>query len=96
MTTFGIDLEGVITADPYLFKEIISLIEAQGHTAIIVTGRSGLEPWKSQTEAYLKNHGITIPIVYSDGEWKRIAASQAGYEVDIWIDDNPEGITPTE
>jgi hypothetical protein len=33
-----------------------------------------------------------MPIVFANGAWKEEAATRAGYNIDIWIDDHPEGI----
>jgi hypothetical protein len=31
-----------------------------------------------------------IPVVFAGVNWKKVASLNAGFKVDIWIDDNPE------
>jgi hypothetical protein len=85
MLTIAIDWDHTITAAPGLFKDFIDLAKAQGHTVIVITGRqssdSVVPPWP-------------IEIVYAGSEWKKTAAKNAGYIVDIWIDDQPGHIEP--
>lgn len=90
---FGIDFDGTFAADPALFHSFLDLLTARGHTAVIVTGRSkptgrwGLREF--EVEVVTKGR---LPIVYAGMKFKRLAAQEAGYKVDIWIDDNPEFI----
>lgn len=90
---FGIDFDGTFAADPALFHSFLDLLTARGHKAVIVTGRTkptgryGLKEF--EVEVVTKGR---LPIVYAGMEFKRLAATEAGYNVDIWIDDNPEFI----
>ena len=90
---FGIDFDNTFSADPALFHSFLDLLTARGHKAVIVTGRSkptgkgGLSEFL--VEVVTKGR---LPIVYAGMKFKRLAATEAGYNVDIWIDDNPEFI----
>ena len=83
----AIDWDKTITADPELFGGFIESALARGHTAIIVTGRQAhdtiVPPWP-------------IEVIYAGNEWKQGAALAAGYKVDIWIDDMPGMIMPSQ
>ena len=63
---------------------------------VLVTGRSDDAPWGDEVRETLSRHGVTIPIVFAGGTWKREAAHDAGYPVDIWIDDAPEYVAPQD
>jgi hypothetical protein len=89
--TVAIDFDNTFSADPELFRTFVALLKARGHTPIMVTGRPekhGLD------EAPKALAGDLMPIIFADGEWKINAARAKGYEVDIWIDDNPTYIRP--
>lgn len=90
---FGIDYDGTFGADPALFHAFLDLLTAKGHQAVIVTGRTRPTGTKGigefEVEVVTKGR---IPVVYAGMTFKRIAAADAGYKVDIWIDDNPEFI----
>ena len=88
----AIDWDRTITADPTCFMRVIDEFAKGGHEFIVVTGRKehdriGLvDPrWK-----------IRLPkaVIYANGKLKRKAAEEAGYKVDIWIDDEPGTIEP--
>jgi hypothetical protein len=84
---FGIDWDKTITAEPGLFKIFIDAARERGHTCIIVTGRQEhdkiVPPWP-------------MVIIYAGNEWKCDAALKAGYKVDVWIDDMPGVIMPSQ
>lgn len=85
---FGIDYDGTFSKDFDFFHDLITLIEAYGHRAIIVTQRSSEQDQK-EVEKQVNNR---IPIIFAGEEWKNKAALKEGYKVDIWIDDMPQGI----
>ena len=83
----AIDYDGTYSSDPSMFDAIIHLMKAKGHQVILVTGRS--EEFGLDVKDAI---GDMIPIVFAGTKWKRVAAMAAGYDVNIWIDDNPEYI----
>lgn len=56
---------------------------------MLVTGRADEGPWGAEVRRAV---GGLMPIVFAAGRWKASAAKAAGYKVDVWIDDSPEGI----
>jgi hypothetical protein len=83
--TFGIDFDGTFAADPLLFRELVALIRKHGHKAIMVTQRC--RKFKDEVEDVVRMDDL--PIVYASGQSKEDAALQAGFVVDIWLDDVP-------
>lgn len=95
--TFGIDYDDTITEDIDLFGELIKSIEDSGNNAVIVTGRSKIGSWETEvleTIEYYKNkfNIKKLPVVFSGSQWKKEAAREAGYHINIWIDNSPEYI----
>lgn len=88
---FGIDYDQTFAADPEMFKAFVGLIKAHGHIPVLVTGREDSHGFGEPVRALVED---LMPIVFAGGSWKRDAAKAAGYEVDIWIDDNPTYIAP--
>jgi hypothetical protein len=86
---FGIDYDGTFSRDPPLFRALVSSVRARGHDVVLVTGRSDVAPWGDEVR---KAVGGLMPIVFAADGWKRDAAAQAGFDVDVWIDDHPEYI----
>lgn len=87
----AIDYDNTYTGDPETFNEVINVFKSAGHTVICVTGRSddGImgEPIKQSI-------GKLIPIIFAGAKWKRDAAEDRGYKVNVWIDDMPTMIAP--
>lgn len=95
--TFGIDYDDTITEDIDLFGKLIKSIEDSGNNAVIVTGRSKIGSWETEvleTIDYYKNKFDIkkLPVVFSGSQWKKEAAKEAGYHINIWIDNSPEYI----
>ena len=60
-----------------------------GNYVIITTGRQ--EADRKEIETTIKTS--SIPIICAGDKYKRDAAKEAGYDVDVWIDDMPEFIS---
>lgn len=85
--TISFDYDHTWTAIPDELNIFCLLLKKMGHTVIITTGR---KEWSDDmlrcpVPAY-------IPVIYAGSKWKREAALEAGYAVDIWVDDMPETI----
>jgi hypothetical protein len=83
---FAIDYDHTYHADEPAWNEAIAVFRRHGHDFICVTGRN------PETEALQRE--MDMPVLYSPGKYKRQTAEEAGYEVDVWIDDNPGIIQP--
>lgn len=84
---FGIDFDGTYAADPETFEKVVDILEAAGHTCLLVTQRTS--EWALEVEEVIPP---TMEIIWAGGFTKQEAVMQAGYSVDVWIDDNPYGI----
>lgn len=83
----AIDWDKTITADLVLFQAFVELANQRGHKAIVVTGRHAHDPIEAP---------FVIEVIYAGDKWKHDAAAEAGYVVDIWIDDCPGMIMPPQ
>jgi hypothetical protein len=86
----AIDYDGTYAADPETFDKVIKLFQEAGHTVICVTGRDG----GAMGDIVRATIGQLIPIVFAGPEWKKVAAKNQGYNVDVWVDDVPNMISP--
>jgi hypothetical protein len=83
----GIDYDGTFSADPGLWRGFVKQAVARGHKCLCVTGRSDVGDLGDEVRRAL---GSLMPVLFAGLAWKRDTASAAGYDVDVWIDDNPE------
>lgn len=90
---FGIDYHGTFARDVVGFRIIVHELVRRGHTCVLVTGIDDGDRYAAEVR---RDVADLMPIVFAAGKWKRQAAREAGYEVDVWIDDNPEYIAPQD
>ncbi len=86
---FGIDYHGTFSRDPAGFRAVVHELHRRGHTCVMVTGIADGDRFATEVR---RDVGDLMPIVFAAGRWKREAAREAGYDIDVWIDDNPEYI----
>lgn len=90
----AIDYDDTYTADPFFWRKFIHSAINAGHTVIMVTQRCRCYP--EQVEEVEEHLGQLLPIIFAGDPMlamaKMQAAHAAGYEVDVWIDDNPMSI----
>lgn len=86
--TVAVDYDGTFGADIPTFRSIVRTLQAAGHQVVMVTQRS------AEQGAVIRGatRGLGIPIVWASGKPKLEAAREAGYDVDIWMEDNPLSI----
>jgi|JI8StandDraft_1071087.scaffolds.fasta_scaffold39741_3 hypothetical protein len=99
--TIAFDIDGCWSLDPQLFSDIASMFADDGHTVIIVTGRDQPREKLERLGLFIGthfegNHITLYPIIVSGSRFKEHAALDAGYNVDIWIDNEPGTIQPTK
>lgn len=90
MLLFAIDYDGTYSLDPEIFNIIIQILKKAGHEVICVTGRSGDKESDNVVRASI---GKLVPVIFAGKKYKYDAAKDAGFYVDIWIDDNPSSIS---
>lgn len=86
--TISIDLDRTWTADPKAWLDWYNSFTRRGHRIIMITGR---DSWSSDMDRHLIPRGM--PILFCGARPKRAVAEEAGFDVDVWIDDTPESIT---
>jgi hypothetical protein len=84
---FAIDYHGTFSRDPDYYRAIVPIGKARGHSYVLVTG---INDGDQYAEEVRRDVGDLMPIVFAAGQWKRDAALDAGFNVDVWEDDNPE------
>lgn len=84
--TVAIDFDGTFTRDPDLFTKIIYLFLEKGHQVVCITSREGDS---QRAQELLDTIGKIIPVVFAGVKYKREAAEEAGFSVDVWVDDFP-------
>ena len=84
--TIALDYDYTYTEMPDLWKQFIGAVEQHGHTVVCVTGRT-VPPGLGEIQL-----PVSVNVVCAGELAKDEAASNAGYDVDIWIDDMPETI----
>lgn len=90
---FAIDWDGTVTADYTLFATFLREITRVGHHYLIVTGRKDAEPVDYHKIPGYKLYPA-LDIIYADNEYKCTVVERFGYNVDIWIDNEPGTIEP--
>jgi hypothetical protein len=89
MTTIAFDYHETFTTDLDGFRAVVKHLQSRGFTCILVTGIDDGASWAAEIRRNIED---LMPIVFAHGAWKEVAAMRAGYRVDIWVDDHPEGI----
>lgn len=92
----GMDFDDTYTADPEAMDAVISALIQHGHRVVIVTGRG--DHHRPLAESVMRSRWdgeVAVVRANRNPLGKYVAALEAGYEVDVWIDDEPWGITPT-
>lgn len=85
----SLDFDGTITADPVFWCAFIMDAKDRGHDVITVTHRRDTPENRRAIENIL---GPSHLVIFAYDRPKKLAAIEAGHQVDIWIDDAPHGI----
>jgi len=79
----AIDWDKTYTSDPQLWASIIKMMMDRGHNPVIVTRRTQADPVRAP---------FGVPVLYVGNNLKEPAAIRAGYNIKIWVDDQPQYI----
>lgn len=89
--TLSIDFDRTWTQDPNGWASVARFFRDRGHTVLLVTNRSRLRHHHVfEVQQHCRDH--VDAIIFAGEQPKRVAARQAGYHVDVWVDDTPESI----
>jgi len=91
------DFDGTYTAHPDVWDEVLQILIDSGHTVICVTGRG--DHHHPLAEDVIRDRlGSGVQVIRAAHLLlnKREAAEVEGYSVDVWIDDEPWGVSRSE
>jgi hypothetical protein len=89
----GLDYDDTYTKDPEMWDELVDLMRDQGCTVYVVTRRFFDDPVEFSEDSPMD---VRCDVVYCDQRPKRQVCEGLGLDVDIWIDDLPEGVGSEE
>lgn len=92
--TISLDYDRTFTAAPGLWRSFVVDAVARGNRVWCISRRADTEENRSEIRLAFGELELAGTLLVGDGQKKRAAAQAAGVEVDVWIDDFPEGIVP--
>jgi HK97 family phage portal protein len=94
--TISVDFDRTFAADPTLWGEFARKAVADGNTVVMISRRPE-EDRQTVAETLGDYADAFSQVLLVGGEtMKGDAAQAAGIEVDVWVDDSPQTITPAE
>jgi HK97 family phage prohead protease len=90
--TISIDYDRTYTAAPGLWRSFILDATGRGNSIVCISRREDTEANREEMRLAFGDLDVSQMVLCGTGTQKRAAAAAAGIEVDVWIDDWPEGI----
>lgn len=88
----SLDYDRTYAAAPGLWRSFVSMAAERGNKVVCITRREDTEQNREELRAAFADLEVADLILCGTGTQKRDAAAAAGLNVDVWIDDYPEGI----
>jgi len=89
--TISFDFDETFTAAPELFASVMDVFRAAGWMVIVCTRRG--DQRRPTAESVIDDRFAgSVPVVRARGIPKWQAAREAGFEVDVWVDDDPGSV----
>ena len=88
----SLDYDRTFTAAPGLWRSFVAMAADRGNRVVCITRREDTEENREAIRSAFADLDVAGMILCGAGTQKRDAATAAGLEVDVWIDDYPEGI----
>jgi HK97 family phage prohead protease len=90
--TISIDYDRTFTAAPGLWRSFIMDATGRGNRIVCISRREDTEANREELRLAFGDLDMSQIVLCGTDRQKRSAAAAAGLEVDVWIDDYPEGI----
>lgn len=90
--TISIDYDRTFSAAPGLWRSFIVDATGRGNRVVCISRREDTEPNREELRLAFGDLDLAALLLCGTGTQKRDAAAAAGLEIDVWIDDYPEGI----
>jgi hypothetical protein len=90
--TISIDYDRTFNAAPGLWRSFIMDATGRGNSIVCISRREDTEANREELRLAFGDLDVSSVVLCGASTQKRAAAAAAGLEVDVWIDDYPEGI----
>lgn len=88
----SLDYDRTYTAAPGLWRSFVAQATEQGNRVVCISRREATEQNVAEIRSAFADLEVADVLLCGPDQQKRAAAAAAGIEVDIWVDDYPEGI----
>lgn len=88
----SLDFDRTFTAAPGLWRSFVAMATERGNRVVCISRRDDTEANREEIRLAFADLDVARVILCGAEVQKRAAAATAGVEVDVWIDDYPEGI----
>jgi len=92
----SLDYDQTFTAAPGLWRSFVAMATADGNQVVCISRRDDTESNREEIRSAFADLDVSQVVLCGPETRKRAAAAAAGLDIDIWIDDYPEGITDQE
>jgi HK97 family phage prohead protease len=88
----SLDYDRTFTAAPGLWRSFVGMATAAGNKVVCISRREDDDANREELRLAFSDLEVSDLILCGAGTQKRDAAARAGLDVDVWVDDYPEGI----
>ena len=90
----ALDFDRTCTGDIEFWRFFVHMAVRRGHRVLCVTGRTPTPTGRAELLAAFGEQTLKLltDLIFCDHSPKRRRTRELGYNVDIWIDDMPEGV----
>jgi HK97 family phage prohead protease len=92
----SLDYDQTFTAAPGLWRSFVAMATDRGNRVVCISRRDDTESNREEIRSAFADLDVSRVVLCGPGTHKRSAAAAAGLDIDIWIDDYPEGIADHE
>ena len=92
----SLDYDRTYTAAPGLWRSFVTMATDRGNRVVCISRRDDTESNRDEIRSAFADLDVLRVVLCGPDTQKRDAAAAAGLDIDIWIDDYPEGISDRE